>query len=117
MKFVVDAQLPLRLAEFLREEAHDAIHTLELPQKNLTTDARIIRLSMQQRRVVITKDHDFLDTFLLHRQPYKLLLVTTGNIRNSQLMQIFSDHLRAVTDALKTSHVVELTRDSITIHH
>ncbi len=30
MKFLVDAQLPLRLARLLREAGYDAIHTREL---------------------------------------------------------------------------------------
>ena len=31
MKFLVDAQLPIRLARFLQASGHDAIHTLDLP--------------------------------------------------------------------------------------
>lgn len=31
MKFLVDAQLPLRLARYLREAGHDVVHTRELP--------------------------------------------------------------------------------------
>ncbi len=35
MKFLVDAQLPVRLARFLREHDYDTIHTKDLPQKLL----------------------------------------------------------------------------------
>lgn len=31
MKFLIDAQLPARLAEFLTGAEHDAIHTTKLP--------------------------------------------------------------------------------------
>jgi predicted nuclease of predicted toxin-antitoxin system len=35
MKFLVDAQLPRRLARLLTATGHDAIHTLDLPRGNL----------------------------------------------------------------------------------
>lgn len=39
MKFLIDAQLPRRLARRLEAAEHDAIHTLDLPAGNRTTDA------------------------------------------------------------------------------
>lgn len=41
MKFLVDAQLPVRLARLLQEAGHDIIHTRELPQQNATPDSSI----------------------------------------------------------------------------
>ncbi|HTV61099.1 MAG TPA: DUF5615 family PIN-like protein, partial [Verrucomicrobiae bacterium] len=38
MKFIVDAQLPRRLARALAEAGHDVTHTLDLPLQNLTPD-------------------------------------------------------------------------------
>ncbi len=38
MRFLVDAQLPRRFANWLNEAGHDALHTLDLPRKNLTPD-------------------------------------------------------------------------------
>jgi len=34
MKFLVDAQLPRRLARWLQASGHDAIHTRDLPEGN-----------------------------------------------------------------------------------
>jgi predicted nuclease of predicted toxin-antitoxin system len=36
MKFLVDAQLLVRLARWLRTSGYDTIHTFDLPQQNLT---------------------------------------------------------------------------------
>lgn len=47
MKFLVDAQLPLRFANWLNEAEHDALHTLDLPQKNLTPDGEVIARAKQ----------------------------------------------------------------------
>ena len=46
MKFLVDAQLPRRLVERLRDAGHDAVHTRDLPNENRTTDREIIDLSL-----------------------------------------------------------------------
>jgi predicted nuclease of predicted toxin-antitoxin system len=42
-------------------------------------------ISIQEERIVVTKDTDFFDSFLIRQQPYKLLLVSTGNITNAEL--------------------------------
>lgn len=116
MKFLVDAQLPRRLAVFLTNEGHDAIHTLDLPLGNATPDSKINELSISERRVVITKDADFVESFLLQQKPYKLLLVLTGNIRNAVLEALFKSHLPQIVSLLETHAFVELGLDSISVH-
>jgi predicted nuclease of predicted toxin-antitoxin system len=116
MKFVVDAQLPKRLARFLQAAGHDTLHTSDLPQQNATPDSGINRLSMQQERIVITKDGDFVDSFLTIQQPYKLLLITTGNIKNSELEVLIADNLAAIIALLSQHSYIELSRDMIIVH-
>ena len=116
MKFLVDAQLPRRLARFLKAEGYDTLHTLDLPDGNTTPDRVINALSIQERRVVITKDADFVQSFLLQAQPYKLLLIATGNIRNSDLEKLFQQHLNHLVELLQSHAYVELGQDTITIH-
>lgn len=38
MKFIVDAQLPQRLALWFRYQGFDCVHTIELPEANQTQD-------------------------------------------------------------------------------
>ncbi len=78
MKFLVDAQLPRRLAIWLVKAGHDARHTLDLPLGNRTTDGDLAALAAREQRVVITKDADFVQSYLVAREPDRLLLVTTG---------------------------------------
>ncbi len=59
MKFIVDAQLPKSLARFLCTRGFDAIHTLDLPHRNITDELEINRLSFTEKRIVISKDLDF----------------------------------------------------------
>ena len=74
MKFVVDAQLPKRLARLIQAEGYDCLHTQDLPNGNATSDTDINFLSIREKRVVITKDADFVQSFLLRQQPYKTSL-------------------------------------------
>ena len=82
MKFLVDAQLPRLLVSRMRDLGFEAIHTLDLPLGNATSDSFINELSIREGYIVITKDADFVNSSLLHNEPYKLLLVSTGDIRN-----------------------------------
>lgn len=116
MKFLIDAQLPLRLAKFLQDSGYDTIHTKDLPLQNATPDNYINDVSIQQERVVITKDSDFVDSFITSQKPYKLLLVSTGNIKNKELETVFSKGLPTIVDLLEKHQYIELTRDEIIVH-
>jgi predicted nuclease of predicted toxin-antitoxin system len=116
MKFIVDAQLPRRLATFLQNSGYDAIHTLDLPQQNKTADSSINALSIKEERIVITKDADFVDSFLTIKQPYKLVLISTGNIKNSDLEVIFATGLSQIVDLLTQYNYIEVDQRNITVH-
>jgi predicted nuclease of predicted toxin-antitoxin system len=73
MKFLVDAQLPRRFANWLNEAGHDALHTLDLPKKNLTSDNELVARATRDGRIVISKDADFVQTFLVTGEPQLLL--------------------------------------------
>ena len=110
MNFLLDAQLPRRLAFLLREAGHDVIHTLDLPHANKTTDHEINELSLRELRVIVTKDSDFVDSLLVREQPWKLLSVTTGNIHNRELEALFLTNLKTIINGLEAHTHVELSR-------
>lgn len=116
MKFLVDAQLPRRLARELAAAGHDAVHTFDFPAGNRTSDTDITARSSVEDRVVVSKDKDFVTSFLLRGVPSKLLLVSTGNISNERLSQLFAANLPALEVALAEHDFVELSASSITIH-
>ena len=86
MKFLVDAQLPRRLALWFQQRGHDVIHTIELIQQNRTPDPLLLAMANQDDRALVTKDTDFEITHELGQGPPKLLLITTGNIHNNELL-------------------------------
>lgn len=89
MKFIVDAQLPNKLVKFIRKKGFDVIHTDDLPGKDRTSDSEIRRIAKEQDRIVITKDNDFWESHVLKNDPPNLFLISTGNIRNKELLELF----------------------------
>jgi predicted nuclease of predicted toxin-antitoxin system len=116
VRFLVDAQLPRRLAHTLSAAGHDTLHTLDLPTGNRTSDREISRLAEREQRVVITKDADFVNSYLLHRHPPSLLLVSTGNIDNATLGALLAAALPQIVEAFAHATFVELSHDALIIH-
>jgi len=115
VKFLVDAQLPARLARFLSSSGHDALHTLDLSDGNRTTDARIAEVADGSDRVVVTKDRDFRDSHLLTGSPRRLLVVATGNITNDALLALFVKNLDVIVAAMDEGDFVEFGQDVLVV--
>lgn len=115
MKFIVDAQLPKKLSLLITDKGFESVHTLDLPNANSTTDNEINLLSVQENRVVITKDIDFYNSFVLSNIPYKLILVTTGNISNKVLLELFSNKIDKIAEYLSDNSVIEVNTNQIII--
>lgn len=116
MNFLVNAQLPRRLIYPLREAGHDAIHTLDLPEKNATPDADVIAVCEAEDRVLISKDADFVDSFWVLRQPSRLLLISLGNNRNQDLEALFIPLIPTIVTAFQQYSFIELNRTSLIYH-
>jgi predicted nuclease of predicted toxin-antitoxin system len=115
MKFLVDAQLPRRLARLLTAQGHDAIHTLDLPRRNLTPDDDLRAICAREDRIFVSKDAEFTYSFLLKREPPRLLLVSTGNITNKKLQELFASDLAEISKAFDSCAFIELDRNGMTI--
>lgn len=116
MRFLVDAQLPRKLCKWLREAGHDVVHTLDLSQGNATPDSVVLTIAMNEQRVVVTKDDDFVQSHLIVGRPEKLLLIATGNIGNTELETLLRSNLTRIENALQTGRFVEIGRYKLTTH-
>ena len=52
--------------------------TLVFRRGNKTTDNEILDVADQEQRIVVAKDDDFVQSFLITGRPKSLLLVSTG---------------------------------------
>ena len=116
MKFLVDAQLPVRLARLLSAAGHDSVHTSGLPDGNRSTDQQIAEIADSEGRVVVTNDRDFRDSHLLVGSPRRLLVVATGNTSNDELLSLIGGNLVAILDALDDGRFVEVGPETLIVH-
>ncbi|WP_458701600.1 DUF5615 family PIN-like protein [Sulfurospirillum sp. 1307] len=115
MKFLLDAQLPKKISEFLNWKGYDSLHTLDLPDKNRTKDSQINDISIKQSRVVISKDLDFVESLLISDKPYKLIYIAVGNISNKELLEIFSKNIEEIIKHIENARLIEITNNKIIV--
>jgi len=96
LKFIVDTQLPPKLSKLLVSWGFDAIHTTSFPSGHLMSDREIIQIAILENRIVVTKDSDFFDNYLLLGTPPPVLLLQFGNIRNDELAHFFKSNISAI---------------------
>ena len=116
MKLLLDAHLPRSIKLPLANLGHDVLHTFDLPNKNCTSDKEIEAFSISEKRVVISKDADFVNSFLLNRRPHKLLLISTGNINNNDLENLIIDNVDMIREAFLEYDFIELNRSQLIYH-
>ena len=115
-RFLLDAQLPRRLKFLFVEFSFDTIHTLDLPEGNRTKDTELIRICQNENRILVTKDNDFVESYLLHRRPDKLLLLSCGNLSNPDLEKLFRTNLLRIVSEFESNSFIEINREDLIIH-
>ncbi|HZV25811.1 MAG TPA: DUF5615 family PIN-like protein [Acidothermaceae bacterium] len=107
MRFLVDANLSLRLAVSLNEAGHDAVHVADLGMSR-ATDLEILEVADREDRVVVSADTDFGTLLAMgnRRRPSVLLLRLASPRRTEQLTAVLQLNLPAVVDALDAGSVV-----------
>lgn len=116
MRFLIDAQLPPQLVKQFQQAGAEAIHTLELPLDNGAPDMIINDLSMTGRYILVTKDSDFVDSFQVRKKPWKLLLISTGNIRNSALEALFLANMEKIVQGFDVFDFIEINKTNVIFH-
>jgi predicted nuclease of predicted toxin-antitoxin system len=66
---------------------------------------------------VISKDSDFLDNYILDGSPQKLLIVSTGNINNRNLIRLFEKNLETLKSLFEENSVIEINEEEIQVHY
>lgn len=88
MNFLVDAQLPPALARWIISRGHTATHLLDLGLA-ASDDSIVWEHARRTASIIISKDEDFVDRWLLNSQGVSLVWVRRGNCSNRALMQWF----------------------------
>ena len=85
MKFLVDAQLPPALARWIDSQGHQTTHVFEIGLER-AKDPPIWECARNENAVIITKDEDFADRWLLSDPPASLIWIRRGNCSNRALL-------------------------------
>lgn len=110
MKLLIDAQLPPRLAEWLRDKGHDAIHVADIGLLS-ADDLTIWKFARTDRRVLVTKDRDFADWAIAAAEGPPVVWLRFGNAGNAVLIQRLAASLDDIVAALESgARVVEAGR-------
>ena len=98
LRFIVDTLLPPALSGFFRRKNFDATHVIDYPMGALTTDNEIILIAIKENRIIVSKDFDFFDYFLLKNYPPSILLLQLGNIKNHELFVFMENNIDAICE-------------------
>lgn len=116
MKFLVDANLSWKVKKTIEKLGFDVLHTDDLPDREFTPDEAIRNIANKQKRIIITKDSDFLQSHLLRQNPEYLLLITTGNINNKELLLLIESNFIAITTLFISYQLIELSSKGIIVY-
>ena len=98
MKFLLDAQRPPSLKQLFISKGYDCIHTLDMESGNDTPGKIINKITVEEQRILITKDSDFFDSFIIKDEPYKLILVKPGNTSKKELLRFFNNRFTEIIE-------------------
>lgn len=117
LKFIIDTQLPPKLAKFLTQKGFSAIHTTYFPNGHLLDDKTIVQIAIRDSLIIITKDSDFLDNYLIHGVPPKVLMLQFGNISNADLLILFETNLANIEKTfLSGADFITFNRTHISVY-
>ncbi len=85
MNFLVDAQLPPALARWIGSQGHQATHVSGIGLQT-ADDPVIWERARNESTVIISKDEDFVDHWLLSAEPVQLVWIRKGNCSNRALI-------------------------------
>ena len=108
MKFLIDAQLPKSLKQLFTDKGYDCIHTFDLELGNNTPDKMINKISVEEKRILITKDSDFFHSFIIRNEPYKLIFVKLGNFSQNELLKFFSNRFFEIISRIEKEDILLL---------
>lgn len=115
MKFLCDVHISFKLVNHLRSLQFETIHVNEILDKWYSRDKDICIYADLNDFIVVTKDSDFRNSFLLKGTPKKLVRIKLGNLSTSILIKVISENLLSIQELDSSgSFMIELDQLSAT---
>jgi predicted nuclease of predicted toxin-antitoxin system len=108
VRFLIDAQLPPRLARRLADLRHEASHVADLGLV-AATDREIWNAASERDAILVTKDQDFAMARAAAGEGPPVIWVRLGNTDNETLIARFVQAIESISAAIERGDtVVEL---------
>ena len=108
-QFLVDANLPMRI-KFFQNDAFK--HQVDINPS--ATDSSIWETAIQEIRVILTRDTDFLHRCRANPE-VQVVFFRLGNIRLRDFYEFLDAHWNEIIDKLDIGQLIEVTREEIHI--
>jgi len=113
MKFLLDVHLPMSLKFFLIWKGFEAIHVKDILDGIHTSDKEISKYADENDMVLITKDSDFKNSFLVNKSPKRIIRIVLGNSSNEILISSVEQNLATISGFKEEQFYGELSNRSI----
>ncbi|CAN5325809.1 hypothetical protein BH09VER1_BH09VER1_37670 [soil metagenome] len=108
MRFLIDAQLPPKLARALIERDHQAEHLEDIGLRH-AKDGEVWDYALAHQAVIVSKDEDFVERFRRRGQGPIIVWLRIGNSANRILLDWFLPLLPAIVQRIEAGdHFVEV---------
>jgi predicted nuclease of predicted toxin-antitoxin system len=105
LRFLIDAQLPPRLARRLSELGHEAIHVADIGLAG-AADAAIWNTAIERAAILVTKDQDFAIARVARDEGPAIIWIRIGNTPNEVLIARLISSLDVIAAAIARGETV-----------
>lgn len=114
--FLIDAQLPPIPKVVFTEFGVPSIHVLDILNRDETPDQEIAQFADKEDTVVVHCGLGCCFPHTLKKSPRKLLLITTGNLKNRQLCQFIGASTGSLITLFDLNTFIESKNQGIIVH-
>jgi predicted nuclease of predicted toxin-antitoxin system len=100
VRFLIDTQLPVALAQWLRQHGHQAEHVLDVGLAQ-SKDTPVWHYAEERSAVIVTKDEDFADWVARGRPGPSVVWLRLGNASTRALLAWLEPSLSLIVKKLE----------------
>jgi predicted nuclease of predicted toxin-antitoxin system len=117
VRFLCDVHISIKVSKLIEQLGYRCDHVNNILDKGMTKDSDIIVYVDSNDIILITKDQDFRNSFLLSHKPNKLIKINLGNISNEQLLKIIEANLTKIENISREhpSFMIEINKENVWI--
>lgn len=96
MNFLCDVHISYKIVNYLTNKGCSAAHINHLFRDSSISDIDISDYADLHDFIVITKDKDYKESFILNGKPRKLIRLNIGNASTKQAIQLFENNWQLI---------------------